>query len=143
MAEAKGSPRNHETPASKRQAPKSTAAGETEQLVLTLNVGTGEVVNVEKIDASGQRHELTEGDIAKLAIDDVTDGLEAALEDAYETGVVDALDGDAEDLALRRVVVGRLLARGLLRHELGRDLLLQAVGRQILKRGLAKRSARY
>jgi len=158
MAEARGSPRESETPASKREAPRAgpggetpaskreasraTPAGETEQLVLTLSVETGDIVNVEKLDQAGKRHELSEDDYAELAVDDVTDELEAALEEAYETGVVDALGEDGEELALRRLVVGRLLVRGMLRHELGRQVLRRAIRRQILKRGLPRRSAR-
>jgi hypothetical protein len=159
MAEARGSPRETETPASKREAPqhgpggeapaskreasKATLAGETEQLVLTLSVATGEIVNVEKLDQAGKRHELSDDDYAELAVDDVTDELEVALEDAYERGLADALGEDTEELALRRLVVGRLLVRGMLRHELGRQLLRRAIRRQILKRGLLRRSVRH
>lgn len=142
MAEARGNAKEPETPSSKRQASKSTLAGETEQLVLTLNVATGEIVNVEKIDPSGKRHELSEDEYARLADEDVTDELEATLEEAYETGVEDALGEDTEELALRRSVVGRLLVSGMLRHELGRQLLRRAIRRQVLKRGLQGRSAR-
>jgi hypothetical protein len=156
MAEATGSPRETETPASKREAPKAGPGGhapaskrgaskggpggETEQLVLTLSVATGEIVNVEKLDQAGKRHELTEADYAELAVDDVTDELEATLEEAYDPGVAEALGEDAEELALRRLVEGRLLVRGMLRHELGRQLLRRGIRRQILKRGLLRRS---
>ena len=115
-------------------------AGETEQLVLTLDVATGEIVNVEKLDRSGHRHELTEAEYAELAADDVTDELEATFEEAYESAVADALGEDAEELALRRLVGGHLLVRGMLRHELGRQLLRRAIRRQIVKRGMLRRS---
>jgi hypothetical protein len=157
MAEARDSPREPETPASRREAPKSGSggqapaskreasqappAGETEQLVLTLSVATGEIVNLQKLDPAGKRHELSEDDYAELAGDDVTDEFETALEEAYETGLADALGEDVEELALRRLVVGRLLVRGMLRHELGRQLLRRAIRGQIVKRGL-RRSAR-
>jgi len=159
MAEARGSPREPdspasrreapraasagETPASKREASRATPAGETEQLVLTLSVETGEIVNVEKLDQAGKRHELSEDEYAKLAVDDVTDELETALEEAYETGVADALGEDTEELAIRRLVEGRLLVRGMLRHELGRQLLRRGIRRQILKRELLRRSMRH
>jgi hypothetical protein len=158
MAEARGSPREGEATASKREAPRAspagettgskreasraTPAGETEQLVLTLSVGTGEIVNVEKLDQAGKRHELSEDEYAELAVDDVTDELEAALEEAYEAGVVDALGEDGVELAHRRLVVGRLLVRGMLRHELGHQVLRRAIRHQILKGGLPRRSAR-
>jgi hypothetical protein len=142
MAEAKGRPKDADTPGSKQGESKSTQAGETQQLVLTLSVATGEIVNVEKIDPSGQRRELTEDEYADLAVDDVADELEATLEDAYETGVVDALGEGSEELALRRVVAGRLLARGMLRDDLGRQLLRRAIRNQMLKRGPAAPAAR-
>lgn len=157
MAEARGSPRETGTSASKREAPRAglggetpaskketsqaTLAGETEQLVLTLNVATGEIVNVEKLDKAGHRHELSDDEYAELAVDDVTDELEDALEAAYETGIADVLGEDTEEIALRRLAVGSLLIRGMLRHELGRQLLHRAIRRQVLGRGLLKRSA--
>jgi len=151
MAEASGSPREGEahraspggeTSASKQKASRAPPAGETEQLVLTLSVATGDIVSVEKLDKDGKRRELSEDEYAELAGDDVADELEAALEDAYETGLADALGEDSEELALRRIVVGRLLVRGMLRHELGRQLLRRAIRSQILKRGPMKKSAR-
>jgi len=158
MAEARGSPRETETPASKREAPQAgpggetpaskqkasqaTPAGETEQLVLTMSVATGEIVNVEKLDRAGKRHELSEVEYAELAVDDATDELETAIEEAYETGVADALGEDAEELAIRRLVEGRLLVRGMLRHEVGRQLLRRGIRGQLLKRGLLRRSTR-
>jgi hypothetical protein len=142
MSESKGSPKDAESSAARRGASKSAKDGDTEQLVLTLSVATGEIVKVEKIDPSGQRHELTDDEFAELAIDDVTDELEAALEDAYETGVVDALGEDAEELSLRPTAVSRLLVRGMLRNELGRHILRRAIRRQILKREMQRRTAR-
>jgi hypothetical protein len=159
MAEARGSPRDHEPPhsrrepshggsggeasGSKRGGPQATPVGDTEQLVITLSVATGEIVNVEKIDRAGRRHELTDEDFAELAVDDVTDELDAALEDAYDTGLADALGEDAEELALERLVAGRLSVRTMLRNELGRELLRRAFRRQTLKRGLQRRSTRH
>jgi hypothetical protein len=103
-------------------------------LVLTLSSATGEIVKVEKLDQGGQRHELSEEEYAELA-DDETDELVAALEEAYEAGVADALDEDGvddaddEELALQRLVVGRLLVRRLLQREL-RRLLVRRVSRR-------------
>src|SRR5262245_15358537 len=137
-----------EAAASRREASRAGPASETEQLLVTLSVATGEIVKVEKLDQAGKSHELSEDEYAELAADDDTDELEAALEEAYEAGVADALgeddeDGaDGEELALRRLVVGRLLVRGMLRRGLRRRLLRRAIRRQILKRGLLTRGAR-
>jgi hypothetical protein len=136
---------NTETPSSKREKPRATSGEETEQILLTLTVPTGEIVKVEKVEHGGKRHELSDGEFAELAVDDETDELEAALEEAYEAGVEDALaeDGDDgvgdEELALRRLAVGRLLVRGMLRRGLRRRLIRRAVRRDVLKRGAERR----
>jgi hypothetical protein len=127
-----------ETSGSRREGPRPAPAGETEQLLLTLSAATGEIVKVERLDKAGKRHELSEIEYAELAVDDQTDELEAALEQAYEAGVGDALGEDDDDGAngdepeLRRLVVGRLLVRGTLRRGLRRRLLRRAIRRRIL-----------
>jgi hypothetical protein len=138
--------RNSDTNGSKREKVRAAAAaGGTEQLLLTLSVATGEIVRVEKLDPAGKRHELSEGEYAQLAVDDGADELDAALEEAYEAGVEDALGEDGEDepgdeeLALRRLAVGRLLVRGMLRRGLRRRLVRRAIRREVLERGSARR----
>src|SRR5262245_40900818 len=126
-----------ETSGSRREGPRPAPAGETEQLVLTLSAATGEIVKVEKLDQAGKRHELSEIEYAELAVDDQTDELEAALEEAYEAGIGDALGEDddganGDEPALRRLVVGRLLVRGMLRRGLRRRLLRRAIRRRIV-----------
>jgi hypothetical protein len=137
--------KHSDTSGSRRENARTAVASETEQLLLTLSVATGEIVKVEKLDQGGKRHELSAGDYAELADDDDTDELEAALEEAYEVGVGDALgedneEGDGgEELALRRLAVGRLLVRGMLRRGLRRRLLRRAIRREVLKRGAVRR----
>ena len=126
-----------EAAASRREASRAGPASETEQLLVTLSVATGEIVKVEKLDQAGKRHELSEIEYAELAVDDQTDELEAALEEAYEAGIGDALGEDddganGDEPALRRLVVGRLLVRGMLRRGLRRRLLRRAIRRRIV-----------
>lgn len=158
MAEARGTPREPETPASrrgkphvvrsgekpssKREALKGALAGETEQLVLTLSVATGEIVNVEKLDRAGHRRELSEDEYAELAIVDEAGEFESALEEAYEAGVADALREDEEELTLRGLVIDRLLVHRMLRSELGQHLLRRAIRSEILQREHPKRGMR-
>lgn len=158
MAEARGSPKGSETPASrrdkprpirtgekpssKREASKGALAGETEQLVLTLSVATGEIVNIQKLDQAGHRHELSEDEYAELAMVDEASELESALEEAYEAGVADALREDGEELALRDLAIDRLLVRRMLRRELGQELLQRAIRHEILQREAPKRGMR-
>jgi hypothetical protein len=74
------------------------SAEEIEQLVVTFNAAMGEIVKVEKVDKAGKRQELTEEECAKLAGQDEVEEIEAALEEAFESGVAVVLgDEDAED----------------------------------------------
>jgi hypothetical protein len=96
------------------------------QLVVTLSVPNDEVIKVEQIDASGERREITEQEFAELAGEDEA-YLGAALEEAYEAGVRDAIEeeyGDGcsrqgagpqllvlQDAAVRRLILHRALQR--------------------------------
>jgi hypothetical protein len=137
--------RKTDTHNSRREKPRTAAADETEQLLVTLSAATGEIVKVEKLDPGGKRHELSDGEYAALAVDDETDEIEAALEEAYAAGVGDALGEDDEDGAddeedaLRRLAVGRLLVRGMLRRGLRRRLIRRAIQRDDRKQGSAPR----
>jgi hypothetical protein len=140
MAEA----RNTHASGSGRGKSPAAAAGAIKQVLLTLSVATGEIVKIEKLDQAGKRHELSDGEYAELAVDDETEELDAVLEEAYETGVGDALGADddgvgEEELALRRLAVGRLLVRGMLRRGLRRRLVRRAIRRESLRRGSARR----
>ncbi len=148
MAESRETPKETERHNTKRESPRPARTVETEQLVVTLSVPTGEIVKVEKLERGGHRRELTDEEYVGLAVDDETDKLEETLEDAYEAGVADALgenDVDGEDdghEAFERLAVGRLLVRKKLRRELRRRLMRRAVWRQMLKRELLRRTVR-
>src|SRR5262245_4345335 len=60
MVDAREAPKGPEASASRREEPRTSPAGATEQLVLTLSAATGEIVKVEKLDGTGKRHELSE-----------------------------------------------------------------------------------
>jgi hypothetical protein len=64
MAEQKDKPTG---PADRPQAAQDAGAAETEEWVYTYDTATGEVTKVERLDPSGQRHELTEEEYAALA----------------------------------------------------------------------------
>jgi hypothetical protein len=101
----------------------------TKELVLTLSGPNGDVVKIETLEKSGQRHEMSDEEFAALASgDDAAEDLEAA----YAAGVADAnehefeLDegdeeeferilGDGEGRKLFRRELRRLVLRGLLR----------------------------
>jgi hypothetical protein len=148
MSESKiGEPKESSTDASRRQPPRSGSTEEPEQIVLTLSPTKGEVLKVERIERSGQRHELSDDEFAALAGEDEREDLEAALEEAYAVGVSDALGGEEEDEdeedeegALRQLILGRAVGRQLLRHGLRRLILRRALRRQLLGEGERRRA---
>ena len=122
----------------KPPSPRSTPPEETEQFVVTISSQKGEIVKVEKIERHGHRRELTEEEFAALAGEDEVEELEAAVEEAYTAGVMDALGEDDEDeddeeaeeeTALRQFVLGRAVGRQLLRRGLRRLILRRALRR--------------
>jgi hypothetical protein len=68
-----------------------TPAAETTQIVLTLSGPDGEIVQVEKLGKSGQRQKLSRKELADLFDGADEDEFDAALDEAYSTGVSDAM----------------------------------------------------
>ena len=144
MTESKdGSP---EALTARRQTSRPSPPEETEQIVLTLNPKKGEILRVEKLDKSGQRHEVSEEELAALVGEEEREELEAAIEEAYATGVTDALgdededeDEDEAEESLRQLILGRAVGRQLLRRGVRRLILRRALQRQL---GLGGRRTR-
>ncbi|KOP23053.1 hypothetical protein BLD44_019455 [Mastigocladus laminosus UU774] len=126
----------------------TASSKETEQLVMTINAGTHEIVKVEKVDKDGEREELSEEECAKLAGEDEVEEIEIALETAFEAGVASALDEDDEDDEdddEERVLRGLLITgfftprRGAVVSRLRRRLIRQLVLRRLLRHQLLHR----
>jgi hypothetical protein len=150
MTEPTEDPKQREMPPSGRESSRPASPEETEQLVLTIGATTGDILKVEKVDKTGTRHELSEDECAKLAGEDEVEEIEAALEEAFEAGVVGALgeddeeeeDEDDEEGARRRLLIGELLGRPLVRRRLRRRLLRRLLLRRLLRRRLLRRAYR-
>jgi hypothetical protein len=122
------------------------ASGETEQLVFTIDVKTGGVVKIEKIDPLGKRREIAKDETVALAEKGGIHEIEAALDEAFEAGISSVLEphGDdesdgastasegEEDLELRK-----LLLSGLVSRHVRRRLQRRLVQRLILSQTLA------
>jgi hypothetical protein len=128
--------------------PRAASTEETEQIVVTVSPQRGEILKVEKIERPGHRRELTEEEFAALAGEDEEEELEAAVEEAYTAGVLDALgeedeEEDEEETALRQFILGRAVGRQLLRRGLRRLILHRAL-RRVLEgqKAKAKKSER-
>jgi hypothetical protein len=106
----------------------------TEQLVITIESPAGRIVRVERIvDESGARQELSAEELVKLAGQNEVEELDAALEEAFETGAAAALAEDDEDVEDEGTMVRRRLRHRLLT----RLLLRRLIRRRILERHLS------
>jgi hypothetical protein len=103
--------------------PKSKAT-DTKELVLTLSIPDGEVVKVETLEKSGQRHELSEEEFAALAGED--DSEDISPEEAYAAGITDSSEAGFE------------LDEGDDEEEIERSILREMVTRQLLRRGVRR-----
>jgi hypothetical protein len=107
---------------------------ETKEVVLTLAALNGDVIKIETLEKSGQRRALSDEEFADLAGEDAVD-LGTALEQAYATGIADALqdelgeDEEDEDGA-------EILRRFIFKIAAGRQLLRRGAHKLILRRAL-------
>jgi hypothetical protein len=142
MSVPKGSPREKDHPAPKNEPARHVAGDGTQQIVFTMRAPGGEVVKVEKIDAGGNRHELSREDISGLVGKNEASEIEDALDEAFEAGICSLLDPSSEveespetgdELAFRRelltLVVGAGVRRRLQQRIVQRVILSRAAGR--------------
>ena len=138
----KGSPREKDPPAPKHEPGRHVAGDGTEQIVFTMRAPSGEVVKVEKVDAGGNRHELSREDISGLVGKNEVREIEDALDEAFEAGICSLLDPSSEveedpetgdELAFRRelltLVVGAGVRRRLQQRIVQRVILSRAASR--------------
>jgi len=111
------------------------------QVVLTLSPES-EIIKVEILEKSGNRHELGVQDFASLAGDDDVEGLFPVLEQAYEAGFSDA-NGDvfesddsneANEDDFERMVVRGVASRRLIRRGVRRLILGRLIRRELLRK---------
>lgn len=106
----------------------------TKEIVLTLAAMNGDVIKIEALEKTGQRRELDDDEFSKLAGKDAVD-LAEAVDQAYATGIADALQDDLaegeedEDEA-------EILRRFILKVAAGRQLLRRGAHKLIVRRGL-------
>jgi hypothetical protein len=111
------------------------------QVVLTLSPES-EIIKVEILDKSGNRHELGIQDFASLAGDDDVEGLFPVLEQAYEAGFSDAnsdvfesddsKEGNEDDF--ERMVVRGVASRRLIRRGVRRLIFSRLIRRELLRK---------
>jgi hypothetical protein len=104
------------------------------ELIVTLDVAKKNIVKVEEVEASGQRHMLADNDFADLVGEDEEETLVAALEEAYAAGAEDALEDDETQagdggVRTRRMILWEAAARQDLRRSVRRLILSRALRR--------------
>jgi hypothetical protein len=120
----KGGSREKEQTAPKHEPGRHAAGEGTEQIIFTMRSATGEVVKVEKVDAGGNRHEVSKEEIVGLVGKNEVSEIEDAL-DAFEAGIRSLLDQKNEEeekpetedeLALRRELLTLVVGAGVRRR---------------------------
>jgi hypothetical protein len=127
---------------SSAEARKSKGAGASEQptspelVAITIDAATGRLVNVESVDSTGARQELSEPERARLANIDAKATLAGVIEQAFEAGIACVL-GDAageperaesdEDAELSRMLLQSLMERTAARRLMQREVLSRAI----------------
>ena len=131
------------------------AATVTEQFIFTRRSDNGEIVTVEKVDSNGTRSALSEDQCRQIAGEDELDEIGAALDTAFEAGIVQALGDDDdvqhgddadEDPLLERLILLRLLTRrtgrvDALRRKMMQRLALRRLVRRRVLRNRIERTA--
>jgi hypothetical protein len=111
MPESRKGAQHARTPGPPQPPPGAAAVNDTEEIVLTLNKATHEVVQIARLDKTGQRRELSQDQAAELAGHESVRNLLQAIDDAYRAGLSEGLaansdEEDVDDDVLIRLLVG-------------------------------------
>jgi hypothetical protein len=136
----KGAPHEKEHHTAKRERSRHAAHEDIQQLIFTLDVATGGVVKIEKVDSAGKRHEMPREETIALAGKDNLHEIEAALDEAFEAGISSVLepaeDDDADEESEEEMELRRVLLTGIIGRDVRRRLQRRLVQRLILSRTL-------
>jgi len=139
------------------EARKSKAASATpeqptspELVAFTIDAASGRIVNVERVDAGGAHHELSESERARLG--DANATLAHVVEQAFEAGIACVLGDEAgdperpesqEDAELSRMLLQSLMARTAIRRLMQRDVLSRAIIGTLIEHAADERAATH
>jgi hypothetical protein len=136
-----------EPQASSERKQKSSAT-QPELFTITFDAGTGKVVKFERIDANGNRQDLSETDRARLVAEKSEGRLGGILEQAFEAGISCVLGGRAdledereseEEAELRRLLVRQLIEHSPAARYMHRDVMSRAALQTLIQINLARR----
>jgi hypothetical protein len=144
MADSDDTKRQAQASSDQKQKP---SARQAELFTITFDVGTGEVVKFERIDANGVRQDLSESDRARLAAEESEGRLGGIVEQAFEAGISCVLGGktnlDDERESEEEAELRRLLLRQLIQHSpaaryMRRDAMSRVALRTLIQTSLAR-----
>jgi hypothetical protein len=127
------------------------AASSADLVAFTVEAGTGRIVKIEAVDASGAHHELTEVEKARLAKSEAKATVEGIVEQAFEAGIGCVLGAgggekegpDSEEEAeLRQVLLRSLIKRSAARRLMKREVLSQAIVGTLIEHAASSRGAK-
>lgn len=120
-----------------------------DRFAVTLDAKTGEIIQIEGIDATGTRHELSKDERISLAQGNGQARLEELLEQVFEAGIACVLGGEdepdeakevKEDADLRRILLKPLIEESPAARLMRRDVLNRAIVETLLHHSLKSRS---
>lgn len=148
-------PASFEPKAAATEGRRKTPASAPEQaaspnlVALTVDAGSGRIITIERVDAAGARHPLSEEEKARLAGTQSKPTLQGVVEQAFEAGIECVL-GDAgpkeaaeskEDAELSRILLRSLIERSGAGRLLQRDALNLAIVGTLIEHAAAPAGA--
>ncbi|QFU16237.1 hypothetical protein [Microvirga thermotolerans] len=127
----------------------SSPQARLDRFAFTVDANTGEIVQIEGIDATGARHELSKDEKISLAKNNGRARLEELLEQAFEAGIACVLGGEdepgeakeaREDADLRRILLKPLIEESPAARLMRRDVLDRAIVGTLIHHSLESRS---
>ena len=131
MSESRNRARHAGTTAWPQPQPVAAAVSDTEEIILTVDKATHQVVKIARLDQTGQRYDLSQEQTAELAGKDFLGEVRHTIDNVYRAGLAEGLgaesdEEDAADDVLIRLLVGRSVERHVPQMEL-RDVLLRPI----------------
>lgn len=131
------------------QASASEPTSRPHRFAFTMDARTGEIVQIEGIDAAGARHELSRDEAIGLVRENGRARLEELLEQVFEAGIACVLGGEdepveakeaREDADLRRILLKPLIEESPAARLMRRDVLDRAIVDTLIHHSLKSRS---
>lgn len=126
--------------------PKSSAP---DQLAITINVKTGQVVKIESVNGTATQHELSNEEKANLANETGRATLEGLIEQAFEAGIAcglgdtthedDPVESDKE-VNLRHLLLRPLIENSAAKRLMRHDVLSRAILKTLILNAVGPRS---